>query len=188
MLSRAFCGHSGWMSLIARDLDGSDTDALQALLESVPQYSERITGYPPGPSDALSALISVPPGFDPVDKRGIGLWDGSELVGFADILLGYPDPAIAYVGLLVVHGDRHRRGLGRQLHDEVLRRVRLDSTAELMRLGLIETAATTVEPFLRALAYTPTGERRPYRYDNLISTVSQWERPVQLTSDARRTE
>ena len=50
---------------VVRDLAADDVDALQRLLESVPTYSERVTGYPPGPSDALSALITVPPGFDP---------------------------------------------------------------------------------------------------------------------------
>jgi GNAT superfamily N-acetyltransferase len=161
-----------------RDLDDADTEALQALLESVPEYAQRITGYPLGPSDALSALLSVPPGFDPAGKHAIGLWDGPSLVAFADVLLGYPDPAFAYIGLVVVHADRQGQGLGRQLHNAVLDRVRDHSAAVVVRLGVIATVAATVEPFIRALGYTPTGEHRPYRYDKLVSTVSLWTRPI----------
>lgn len=161
-----------------RELSHADTEALQELLESVPEYAERVTGYPPGPSDALSALISVPSGFDPAGKRVIGLWMGPELVAFADVLLGYPDSSIASVGLVVVRADWQGQGLGRQVHDAVLHRVRRDSSADLMRLGVIETVAAMAEPFVQALGYTPTGHKKPYSYDKLTSTVSIWERPV----------
>lgn len=38
----------------------------------VPDDAERSIGYPPGPSDGLSVLISVPDGFDPPGKLGLG--------------------------------------------------------------------------------------------------------------------
>ncbi|KQS07375.1 hypothetical protein ASG04_14655 [Curtobacterium sp. Leaf183] len=163
---------------VVRDLAADDVDALQQLLESVPTYSERVTGYPPGPSDALSALITVPPGFDPAGKLGIGLWDGPELVAFADVLIGYPDPATAYIGLLVVHGRRHGQGLGRSMHDAVLARVRGVSGVERIRLGIVATNAAVAEPFWRALGYRPNGVVQPHRYDRFESTVALWERPV----------
>lgn len=161
-----------------RDLEHADVAVLQELLESVPDYAERITGYPPGPSDALSALISVPPEFDPSGKRSIGLWDGTELIAFADVLLGYPDPGAAYIGLLIVRGDRHGSGYGREIHETVLALVQQQSCAVRMRLGIVETNAAAAEPFWRTLGYRPTGERKPYRYDKLTSTVHLWERPI----------
>lgn len=172
------------MCTIVRDLEHADVAALQELLESNPGYTERITGCPPGSSDALGVLISVPPDFDPVRKRGIGLWRGADLVAFADVLLGYPDPAAAYIGLLIVHGDHLGRGAGRELHDAVLDRVVRESSAERMRLGVVESNAAVAEPFWRALGYRPTGERKPYRYDKLVSTVSLWERDVPRSSTA----
>ncbi|ROS72179.1 ribosomal protein S18 acetylase RimI-like enzyme [Curtobacterium sp. PhB130] len=164
------------MTHSVRDLQPDDVDALQELLESFPAYAERITGYPPGPSDALSALISVPPGFDPAGKRSIGLWDDRELVAFADVLLGYPDPETAYIGLLIVHGAHQGKGLGRRLHDAVLDRVREENSASRIRLGIVERNAEWATPFWTALGYEPTGETKPYRYDKLESTVSMWER------------
>lgn len=166
------------MTTVIRDLEQGEVDALQGLIESFPAYAERITGHPPGPSDALSALISVPPDFDPAGKRGIGLWEDGVLIAFADVLLGWPDPSTAHVGLLLVHGAHHGQGVGRRLHEAVLGRVRQETTAMQMRLGIVERNAAHAEPFWIALGYAPTGEVKPYRYDNLESTVSIWTRPV----------
>lgn len=166
------------MSYDERDLGEADVETLQRLLASVPEYAERVTGHPPGPSDALSALISVPPDFDPEGKCAIGLWDGCDLVAFADVLLGYPNPEVAFVGLMVVHGDRQGEGLGRRLHEGVLQRVRREPFVHTMRLALVQTVAPTVEPFIQVLGYTPTGQEKPYRYDKLSSTVAFWQRPV----------
>jgi len=178
---------------VVRELGGSSADgdvaALQDLLESVPDYALRITGYPPGPSDGLSALLSVPDGFDPAGKVGLGLWEGERLVAFADVLLGYPSPAVAYIGLLVVRGGEQGRGLGRAMHDAVVERVRVASgrsgvgrsgveRSRRLRLGIVASNASVAEPFWRALGYEPTGEEKPYRYDHLVSTVALWERPL----------
>lgn len=166
------------------DLDSGDVAALQWLLGSVPDYAARITGYPPGPSDALSALMILPPGFDSTNKHGVGLWDGAVLVAFADVLLGYPDPAVLYVGLLVVHGEHHGKGLGRELHDAILQRARDTAPIQRMRLGIVATNAGVAEPFWQRLGYCPTGEQKPYRYDHLVSTVALWERATSQVEPA----
>ena len=161
-----------------RDVDQADVDELQRLLESVPGYAERITGYPPGPSDALSALIGCPPEFDPRDKWDVGLWSDGDLVAFADVLRGYPSADVAYVGLLIVRGDRHGRGFGRLLHDRVMDRLLAHGGMRRMRLGIIATNASVAQPFWSTLGYRPTGEEKPYRYDKLTSTVTIWERDL----------
>lgn len=166
------------MTIVVRHLEQGDVDALQALIESFPAYAERVTGLPPGPSDALSALISVPPDFDPSGKRGIGLWEDGVLIAFADVLIGWPDPMTAHIGLLIVHGAHHGQGLGRRLHDAVLERVRQEAGATTVRLSIVERNAAHAERFWRALGYAPTGEVKPYRYDRVQSTVTIWERPV----------
>ncbi|OIH92837.1 GNAT family N-acetyltransferase [Curtobacterium sp. MCBA15_001] len=166
------------MAIVIRDLEQGDVDALQELIESYPAYAERVTGHPPGSSDALSALISVPPDFDPAGKRGIGLWDDGVLIAFADVLFGWPDTSTAHIGLLLVHGAHHGQGVGRRLHEAVLDRVLQEVNATQMRLGIVERNAAHAEPFWSALGYAPTGEVKPYRYDKLESTVSIWTRPV----------
>ena len=171
------------MTLTIRDLDTNDVEPLQRLLESNPDYSERVTGYPPGPSDAQSVLIMVPDGFDPAGKRAIGLWDDDQLVGFADALIGYPDPATCFIGLLIVVGDRPRQGLGRVLHEAVVERARLECGAEgKLRLAIVDTNKDVAEPFWRAMGYAPTGEAKPYENAGVVSQTALWQRAIPAAS------
>jgi GNAT superfamily N-acetyltransferase len=179
-------GQNPAVDLDLRDLTADDVDCLQQLLESVPEYAERITGYPPGPTDALSTLIGTPPDFDIRGKRGLGLWDGSRLVAFIDVLLGYPDPRTAYVGLLVVHGACQRRGLGRHLHRSLLNALQQEGSIERLRVGIISRDEGASEPFWIAMGYAATGEERPYNYDKVTGTVALWERP--LDASGRRSD
>jgi GNAT superfamily N-acetyltransferase len=129
---------------------------------------------------------------------------GERLVAFADVLLGYPVPSTASIGLLVVRGGEQGRGLGRAMHEAVVERLRAASEGsrtrhsdvkrlperlperlpvervpvERLRLGVVATNASVAEPFWRALGYEPTGEEQPYRYDHLVSTVALRERPL----------
>lgn len=163
------------MEIAVRDLGGDDVDALQLLLESDPGYSQRITGYPTGPSDALSVLIARPAGFDEADKFSLGLWADDQLVGFADLLKGYPDPETAWIGLLIVDPRQRRVGYGRALHAAIIDRASSWPGVRRILLGIVATNAAYAEPFWRALGYRPTGEVRPYRYDHVESTVARWE-------------
>ncbi|MBC7760580.1 MAG: hypothetical protein H7201_02030 [Candidatus Saccharibacteria bacterium] len=107
---------------IVRDLDGDDVAALQGLIETVPEYAEQLTGHSSGPSDALSALMSVPLDFDPADKRGIGLRLGPDLVVFADVLLGHLDVSLDRIarlgGSAVIAGVTDRDALLAALDSE----------------------------------------------------------------------
>ncbi|XAS75504.1 GNAT family N-acetyltransferase [Dermatophilaceae bacterium Sec6.4] len=161
-----------------REIGATDVGALQTLLESVSDYSQRVTGSPTGPSDALSALRAVPPDRTVDDKFDIGMWDGHQLVAFADVVRGYPAEDIAYIGLLIVDGCQQGRGLGRGLHGELLRVASGWAGIRRMRLSIVATNASRADPFWWALGYRPTGEVRPYQYDSVDSAVALWERPL----------
>lgn len=159
---------------------------LQALLESDPGYTERVTGYPPGPSDALSLTISRPEGTDADQKVVLGAWRSSpvgpvntdELVAVLDLIRGYPDPSYAFVGLLLVRWDLQGGGLGRavwQLAEELI--TGWDGVRRV-RLAVVETNAKMALGFWRAMGFAETGERKPYRYDHLESTAIMMEKPA----------
>ena len=167
------------MTRSVRGLDRpGDDDLLQALLETDPGYAERVTGYPPGPSDGYSTLTAVPPDFDPADKHVLGLFDGERLVAAADVLHGYPAPGTAFVGLLLVDGTNRGAGLGRAMHDEVVRLAREWGDVGTLRLAVVDTNAEVAAPFWERLGYRPTGETRPWVYDTLETTTRLWERPL----------
>ena len=157
-----------------------DVEALQALLESAPDYSRRITGSAPRPSDGYEVLEALPPDLDPRCKLDLGLWseDSGQLLGFADVVHGWPRSRVAHIGLLVVHGAHRGRGIGRQLHDGVVERAVHWGDVDILRLGIVATNAAIAEPFWQALGYQPTGETTPYSYGDVNSTTAIWERAL----------
>lgn len=155
-----------------RPIGEDEVGALQALLEAGTAFAEQVTGYPTGPSDALSTLLQLPEGLPEQAKTVLGLWLGDRLVGVADVLRGHPDERTATLGLLLVAPDVRRRGLGRRLHDAVL--ARAVGAAERVRIGVVDTNAADSTPFFARLGYEPEGDAAPYRYDHLRSTVRHW--------------
>lgn len=159
------------------EVGGTDVDDLQDLLERAADYAERVTGLPPGPSDALSTLIGRPENVAEGDKFVFGLWDGADgagLVALADVLRGYPDRSSAFIGLLLVRGDRRGQGVARQLHERVLEQIR-GWGAERVETGIAAENASVAEPFWRALGYASTGRVRPWRYGGTVSSTARWE-------------
>jgi len=160
--------------------DARDIAALQALLESAPDYARRITGKDPQPSDAREVLTALPPGLEIGRKLAIGLWcERTEaLLGFADVLRGWPRPAVAHIGLLVVHGAHRGTGVGRALHDVVVEQGLAWGEIDTLRLGIVATNATVAEPFWRSCGYAPTGEVKPYAAGTVTSSTAIWERSL----------
>ena len=156
-----YCGVAALQELSPeRDRGG---EALQALLES---------GY--------EVLEALPPGLDPRCKLDLGLWseDSGQLLGFADVLHGWPRSRVAHIGLLVVHGAHRGRGIGSQLHDGVVEQAVQWGDVDVLRIGIVATNAAMAEPFWQALGYQPTGETTPYSYGDVNSTTAIWARAL----------
>lgn len=157
----------------------ADESAVQALIESNPGYTLRVSGRRPGPSDGADVLRDAPPDLPPEGKHCFGAWLDGTLVAVADVLQAWPDPQTAHVGLLLVHGDHEGMGLGRALHDHVLSEVRTWPQVSTMRLGIVETNAAGAAPFWNALGYRPTGRVVPFQDGTVTTTAAVWSRPVE---------
>ena len=132
--------------------------ALQRMMESNLEYSRRVGGTELAPEAASEALSALPPGVLNSQKVDLGLWDGQELVAFADVILGWPAESVAHVGLLMTHGARQGGGLGRVMHDAVIDLVGRTPNIQSLRLSIVDTNADLAEPFWAKLGYEPTGE------------------------------
>ena len=165
------------MELTLRELDEGDEGVLQALLESDPGYSERVTGYPPGPSDALSLLMMRPESVPESHKVVLGLFERDELVAVVDLLRGYPTPEYVFVGLLLVAGTRQGQGVGAAAMAAAERYAGKWPEVRRFRLAVVDTNAPVLGFWLR-LGFEATGETRPYRYDHLESTTRLYERDL----------
>jgi GNAT superfamily N-acetyltransferase len=154
----------------------SDADALAALFASNADYTSRVTGRAPEPEDASEALAARPPGVDVSHKFGVGLWQGDELLGFADVIRGWPSREIAHIGLLMISGDHHGDGLGRRLHEAVLELGGSWPEIETLRITIVDTNADVADPFWRAQGYTLTGESSSFLSGDVVSVSRVWVR------------
>jgi len=162
-----------------RPLQGEPAEMaeLQRVLEATPTYAQRITGVPPGRADAQSTYSILPEGKTYDDKFVFGIFLGGDMVGCADVIRGYPVPATAWLGLLLIAEPFQRRGIGRMAYREIEARMRAWGTCDRVRLGVVGTNAS-VAAFWRRLGFEPTGEVRPYRYGTVISETVVFEKPL----------
>jgi ribosomal protein S18 acetylase RimI-like enzyme len=165
--------------LVLRPVERGDVDALQELIESDPAYTERITGYPPGSSDAQSLMLMRPEDLPEESKVVLGAFAADRLVAVVDLLRGFPNDHTAFIGLLEVHAKHQGLGYGKTTYNLVERYVGTTwPEIGTLRLAVVDTNAQVATGFWQRLGFEPTGEVRPYRYDKLESTARLYEKPL----------
>ena len=102
------------------DLDpGKDHDRVRRTFLGMADYLalERAETDPEAPADEF--FFDAPPGADPAKGRRLGLEQDGRLVGLAELSFGYPAPADAYLGLMLLLPEVRGQGLGRTFLAEV---------------------------------------------------------------------
>lgn len=158
------------MTAVFRELTPHDAPALQAVYQTVPDYYALFGGLRP---DEAHLALSEPPQLTG-SHHAWGVYEAGELMGHLDFLLGYPEPTTAYLGLLVIRGDRHARGLGRKAFEAWLEWV-MAGPFERVRLGIVEDNAPALA-FWRRVGCRPTGERKAITVNDRPVWVQIWER------------
>ncbi len=152
--------------LVLRRLGLENLDEVMALYQACPTFFLRLTGSAQATVEHVHADISEgPPGFDPERNVFIGLYDTSsdELVGCANVLVGWPEAGHGCFGLLLVSERQQRRGLGREASLLVERFAREQHGVRRMTLG-VELVNAPALQFWQAMGYRSTGER----FENLV--------------------
>ena len=57
-------------------------------------------------------MTALPPGRTPEDKHYVGFRDGERLVAIMDLVLGYPEENVAFIGLFMTDVSVQGRGVG----------------------------------------------------------------------------
>jgi diamine N-acetyltransferase len=146
----------------------SEMRELQRVIEGAPRYAHRITGVPPGQADAQSTYTALPEGKTYGDKFVFGICLGSEMVGCADLIRGYPKPATALLGLLLISERWQHRGVGTRAYTLIEELVRTWHTCDRVRIGVVRTNEEVI-PFWSRLGFKPSGEVKSYRYGAVAS-------------------
>jgi GNAT superfamily N-acetyltransferase len=152
-----------------------DVEVLQSILEGAPDYIRRASGREVRPTDGLAEFKDLPPGKAASDKYTFALVEDGAVVGCLDVLRGYPNPATAYVGLLLITEQHQGRGLGASAWRCFEAHCARWAEIAVLRLAVVETNREAA-PFWETMGFRATGEVRPYRTEDLVTHAHLFEK------------
>lgn len=99
--------------MLIRALDPvADRALVDAFFHEAADYVRVERGTDPGPEVTEDYFTEAPPGCDPARSLREGLFDGPRLIAIAETAFGYPEPADAYLGLMIAAPSARGRGAG----------------------------------------------------------------------------
>jgi RimJ/RimL family protein N-acetyltransferase len=152
--------------------------ALQRVVDGAAAYYLLCAGSPAGPSEATDLWQELPPGRSREHKLLCGIEVDGDWVGCADVIRGYPEEHVAFVGLLLLRDDARGRGIGRAAYEAIERLLR-EQWPEIRRLRLAVLVQNEAgRRFWERAGFAATGERKPHRMGVLASEVDLFEKPL----------
>lgn len=97
-----------------KQLTEDDIEAIYTLCAGNPLYYEYC---PPAVSKERiqSELTELPPHTDASCKHFVGFYEGQSLIAVMDLIDGYPDSDIAYIGFFMTDASTQNKGLGSRI-------------------------------------------------------------------------
>jgi len=124
------------------------------LLLRANDYVRLTEGVDAGPAQVAGFFKGVPPGCDLAQSVKVGLFDGTTLLGIADMAYGYPEAGDGYIGLMLFAPEARGRGLGKALLALLEEEARARGT-ERMFVGVVQANAPARAFWLRE-GFAPT--------------------------------
>jgi GNAT superfamily N-acetyltransferase len=93
---------------------------LQRLYERCAEFWELTEGGSPPPDAAVKELTFAAPGKTVDDSFYFGVYEDEELIAFVQLLRDFPKPAEWFLGLLMLDPAHRSRGLGAEIHGQVV--------------------------------------------------------------------
>ncbi len=112
--------------MLIRSLDPSEAPLVATLYREAPEYWLLAEGAVDPDRQAAEFFTDGPPGRDPALTQHLGLFLKDRLSGVAEVSYGFPEPADAYLGLMLIAPWAQGAGIGRAFlaHVEALARSR----------------------------------------------------------------
>lgn len=99
--------------MLIRPLDPTtDRARVERFFHEAADYIRLERGEDPDAAVTEEYFTDHPPGTDPATSYRAGLFERDQLAGLADLAFGYPEPADAFLGLMMFTPAARRRGLG----------------------------------------------------------------------------
>ena len=107
--------------------------------------------------ESLTAVISdIPDGVDSRSKFFVGFYEEGRLIAVLDMITDYPDKSGAFIGWLMVDGEKQRCGIGSEILADVRAAVKSWGCSTLS-LGCVKENEEAVA-FWTSQGFAPTGE------------------------------
>ena len=103
---------------IIRRLNDSDTDDILDFCQKNPMYYQ-YCGAEISKDQVLNDLHITPPGVDIADKYYVGIFNGEKMVAVLDLIDGYPESDIAYIGFFMMNAALQGKQIGSAIIQDV---------------------------------------------------------------------
>ena len=94
-----------------RVMDDEDADDIVKLCEENTQFYEYSNSHP-AKENILNDLHIAPPGKELSSKYYVGFYDGHELIAVMDLIDGYPEDDVCFIGFFMMNRDYQGRNIG----------------------------------------------------------------------------
>ncbi len=158
-------------------LQPEDIEAVQALFEKCLDFMLLVDGRAAGPQAAREEFQSVPPGWSLADKFLFGIVDQQkDLVGYLDVMRGYPQEGAWWIGLLLLVPQVRSQGLGQKVTQGFTDYIRTNHGREIM-LGVVENNQSAYK-FWTRMGFELVRVTEPQQFGNKTQTVSILRRSI----------
>ena len=100
-----------------RRLDDSDAESILSFCQKNTQFYEYCKAEPTR-EQVLNDLHITPPDIDLSDKYYIGFYRNKTLIAVMDLIDGYPEPEITFIGFFMMNKDLQGQGIGTAIIQE----------------------------------------------------------------------
>jgi GNAT superfamily N-acetyltransferase len=125
----------GDKEFLFKEIDESYAPQTLELFKACSEFFELVGGETPEDTDHF--FKDIPPNKDYDEKHLIAVFDGDKMIAAIDIVEDYPRDKEWIIGLLVIHPDYRRMGIGGKI-DEVLGEIVLENRGKFLRVGVQE--------------------------------------------------
>lgn len=160
---------------LLRDLSSEQRAQLTAIVLGAASYSLACEGRLPCADDVEDILVALPPNCMPEAKFVFGVYRGTQMVGCADVIRGWPNATQCHIGLLLLAEPYQRKGYGGRAVAQIERVAREWPEIGSLRIAVVESNSAAF-PFWSAVGFTATGQRT--KSPHFIADLLIFEKPL----------
>lgn len=91
------------------------------LMKSNQYFYDRLQFHPLQYEECLKDLEALPPNTKMHQKYYYGIYENGKLIAVIDLIESFPDKETAYIGLFMLHQDKHGLGIGKKIIEALKR-------------------------------------------------------------------